>query len=231
VIQPRVLVVDDEPDFVRFIEEVLKAENFTVISVGDGLKALQMAADSRPDLILLDWNLPGKDGPQVCQALKTDPQTRNIPVVMLTVRRRETDVVVGLEIGADDFISKRGLRPRELVARVRAALRKSAPRPDPGEVLRSKDLVLDTEKRRATIKGETVELRPKEYELLYVLMKNEGRVLTRNFLEETIWGTEYFGSSRAIDSTITRLRAKLGKHAAHIEAVQGIGYRYEIPNQ
>lgn len=226
--QPRILVVDDEPDFVRFIEEVLKKENFTVISVGDGLKALKMAADSRPDLVLLDWNLPGKDGPQVCQALKTDPQTRNIPVVMLTVRRKETDVVVGLEIGADDFVSKRGLRPRELVARVRAALRKNGPQPDPGEVLRSGPLTLDTEKRRATLKDEVMELRPKEYELLYVLMKNEGRVLTRNFLEETIWGTEYFGSSRAIDSTVTRLRAKLGKHAATIQAVQGIGYRYEI---
>ena len=229
MIQPRVLVVDDEPDFVRFIEEVLQKENFTVISVGDGIKAIKMAGESRPDVVLLDWNLPGKDGPQVCQALKTDPHTRNIPVLMLTVRRRETDVVVGLEIGADDFVSKRGLRPRELVARVRAALRKAAPRPDPGEVLRSGDLVLNTEKRRATLKEETVELRAKEYELLYVLMKNEGRVLSRHFLEETIWGTEYFGSSRAIDSTVTRLRGKLGKHAAYIQAVQGVGYRYEKP--
>lgn len=226
--QPRILVVDDEPDFVRFIEEVLKKENFTVISVGDGIKAIKMAGESRPDLVLLDWNLPGKDGPQVCQALKTDPKTRTIPVVMLTVRRKETDVVVGLEIGADDFISKRGLRPRELVARVRAALRKSAPQPDPGEILRSGPFALDTEKRRLSLNGQEVELRPKEYELIYVFLKNEGRVLTRNFLEETIWGTEYFGSSRAIDSTVTRLRAKLGKHATAIEAVQGIGYRFEI---
>jgi two-component system alkaline phosphatase synthesis response regulator PhoP len=187
-----------------------------------------MAGESRPDLVLLDWNLPGKDGPQVCQALKTDPKTRTIPVVMLTVRRKETDVVVGLEIGADDFISKRGLRPRELVARVRAALRKSAPQPDPGEILRSGPFALDTEKRRLSLNGQEVELRPKEYELIYVFLKNEGRVLTRNFLEETIWGTEYFGSSRAIDSTVTRLRAKLGKHATAIEAVQGIGYRFEI---
>jgi two-component system alkaline phosphatase synthesis response regulator PhoP len=227
-VQPRILVVDDEPDFVRFIEEVLKKENFTVISVGDGIKAIKMAGESRPDLVLLDWNLPGKDGPQVCQALKTDPKTRTIPVVMLTVRRKETDVVVGLEIGADDFISKRGLRPRELVARVRAALRKSAPQPDPGEILRSGPFALDTEKRRLSLNGQEVELRPKEYELIYVFLKNEGRVLTRNFLEETIWGTEYFGSSRAIDSTVTRLRAKLGKHATAIEAVQGIGYRFEI---
>lgn len=226
--QTRILVVDDEPDFVRFIEEVLKKENFTVISVGDGIKAIKMAGESRPDLVLLDWNLPGKDGPQVCQALKTDPKTRTIPVVMLTVRRKETDVVVGLEIGADDFISKRGLRPRELVARVRAALRKSAPQPDPGEILRSGPFALDTEKRRLSLNGQEVELRPKEYELIYVFLKNEGRVLTRNFLEETIWGTEYFGSSRAIDSTVTRLRAKLGKHATAIEAVQGIGYRFEI---
>ncbi|MBK8869998.1 MAG: response regulator transcription factor [Elusimicrobia bacterium] len=227
--QPRILVVDDEPDFVRFIEEVLKKENFTVISVGDGIKAIKMAGESRPDLILLDWNLPGKDGPQVCQALKADPKTRTVPVVMLTVRRKETDVVVGLEIGADDFVSKRGLRPRELVARVRAALRKSGPQPDPGEVLRSGPFALDTEKRRLTLNGQEVELRPKEYELIYVFMKNESRVLTRNFLEETIWGTEYFGSSRAIDSTVTRLRAKLGKQATAIEAVQGIGYRFEIP--
>jgi DNA-binding response OmpR family regulator len=137
--------------------------------------------------------------------------------------------IAGLEIGADDFVSKRGLRPRELVARVRAALRKSGPQPEPGEVLRSGPLMLDTERRRLTLKDEVVELRPKEYELLYVLMKNEGRVLTRNFLEETIWGTEYFGNSRAIDSTVTRLRAKLGKHAETIQAVQGIGYRYELP--
>lgn len=169
--QTRILVVDDEPDFVRFIEEVLKKENFTVISVGDGIKAIKMAGESRPDLVLLDWNLPGKDGPQVCQALKTDPKTRTIPVVMLTVRRKETDVVVGLEIGADDFISKRGLRPRELVARVRAALRKSAPQPDPGEILRSGPFALDTEKRRLSLNGQEVELRPKEYELIYVFLK------------------------------------------------------------
>jgi two-component system alkaline phosphatase synthesis response regulator PhoP len=227
MIQPRVLVVDDEPDFVRFIEEVLKTANFTVISVGDGLKAIKMAADSRPDLILLDWNLPGKDGPQVCQALKTDPKTRTIPVVMLTVRRREADVVLGLEIGAEDFVSKRGLRPQELVARVRAALRKSSPRPDPGEVLRVGPLVFDTERRRMTMDDEIIDLRAKEYELLYLFLKNEGRVLTRNFLEETIWGVEYFGSSRAIDTTVARLRGKLGKHSTLIQAVQGVGYKFD----
>jgi DNA-binding response OmpR family regulator len=150
---PRILVVDDEPDFLKFIEEVLKREDYVVSTAETGPDALRHAAASRPDLILLDWNLPGKDGIEVCRALKEDPSTRTIPVIMLTVRGRETDVVLGLEMGAVDYVSKRDLRPRELIARVRAALRREGPRADAGETLRAGPLALETATHTTTLNG------------------------------------------------------------------------------
>jgi DNA-binding response OmpR family regulator len=226
-VQTRILVVDDEPDFVRFIEEVLKKENFTVISVGDGIKAIKMAGESRPDLVLLDWNLPVKTVPRCAKRLKPTPKPgRSRWSCSRCDEKKRTwwwvwksERTILFQSG--DFAQRTGGPGARGPSKKR-------PQPDPGEILRSGPFALDTEKRRLSLNGQEVELRPKEYELIYVFLKNEGRVLTRNFLEETIWGTEYFGSSRAIDSTVTRLRAKLGKHATAIEAVQGIGYRFEI---
>jgi DNA-binding response OmpR family regulator len=202
MIQTRILVVDDEPDFYKLIEQILQKEGFMVLAADDGAKGLKAAAVSHPDLILLDWNLPDKDGVQVCRELKVDPNTRDIPVIMLTVRGRETDVVVGLEVGAADYISKRALRPRELVARVRALLRRKEEPQASGEILRTGNLVLDTAQHRVMIGKEEVPLRAKEFDILLAFLKSKGRLLTRNFLEEAVWGTEYFATSRAIDTTI-----------------------------
>lgn len=224
--EARILVVDDEPDFVRFIDEVLKRENYVVSVAESGPQGLRHAAEAPPDLILLDWNLPGKDGLEVCRALKENPATRAIPVIMLTARGREQDVVLGLEMGALDYISKRDLRPRELVARVRAALRREGPLSPGGETLRSGPLTLETAGRTVTLNGNPVDLRPKEFDLLYVFMKNAGRVLTRQFLEEAVWGIEYVGTTRAIDATASRLRGKLGPLGERIAPVKGLGYKF-----
>lgn len=227
MIQTRVLVIDDEPDFAKLIDQIFAKEAMTVLVADDGAKGLKMAAESHPDLILLDWNLPDKDGVQVCRALKADAKTRDIPVIMLTVRGRETDVVVGLEVGAADYISKRALRPRELVARVRAVLRRSGEPQTAGEILRSGPLVMDTGKHRVTVGKEDVDLRAKEFDILYVFLKNKGRLLTRNFLEEAVWGTEYYATSRAIDTTIARVRKKIKGEGEKLCAIKGLGYRFE----
>ncbi|MBK8575678.1 MAG: response regulator transcription factor [Elusimicrobia bacterium] len=225
----RILVVDDEPDFIRFLDEVLKRENYVVTVAETGPDALRMAAASRPDLVLLDWNLPGKDGLEVCRILKEDPATRGIPVIMLTSRGREQDVVLGLEMGAVDYVSKRDLRPRELVARVRAALRREGPQAPGGEILRAGLLALDSSARTVTIDGQPVDLRPKEFDLLHVFLKNPGRVLTRQFLEESVWGEQYFGTTRAIDATVSRLRGKLGPMSSQIVPMKGLGYKFHAP--
>lgn len=224
---PRILIVDDEPDFVRFLNDVLTPENFVVTVAENGVKALKMAAASVPDLILLDWNLPGKDGIEVCKALRADPKTDHIPIIMLTARGRETDTVLGLEMGANDFITKRALRPRELIARVRSALRKPGTGGDTTEILRSGELTLDTARRKVSIGDREVDLRMKEFDLLHVFMKKAGRVLTRDFLTETVWGEQFFGTSRTVDTTIARLRAELGKEGRKIEAIKGVGYKFE----
>lgn len=227
MIQTRVLVIDDEPDFGRLIDQILAKEGMTVLLADDGSKGLKAAAESHPDLILLDWNLPDKDGVQVCRALKADAKTRDIPVIMLTVRGRETDVVVGLEVGAADYISKRALRPRELVARVRAVLRRAGESQAAGEILRSGPLVMDTAQHRVFVGKEPVDLRAKEFDILYVFLKNKGRLLSRNFLEEAVWGTEYFATSRAIDTTIARVRKKIKDEGEKLCAIKGLGYRFE----
>lgn len=231
MIQSRVLIIDDEADFRKLIEQILEKEGFVVLSAGDAQSGMKTAAQSHPDLILLDWNLPDKDGVFVCRALKADAATSDIPIIMLTVRGRETDVVVGLEVGAADYISKRALRPRELVARVRTALRRDSEPKTAGETIRSGALSLDTGQHRVFIGKEAVELRAKEFDLLYVFLKNKGRLLSRHFLEEAVWGTEYFATSRAIDTTVARLRAKIKNEGNKIQGIKGLGYRFdeEVP--
>ncbi len=223
----RILVVDDEPDFVQLIRDILMTENFAVSVADTGPSAIKAATDTLPDLILLDWNLPGKDGVDVCKILKSDPKTRQIPVIMLTVKGRESDIVLGLEMGADDYMHKRGLRPRELVARVRTALRKYATETSAEPVFRSGKLVLDASKRLVMVGSESVDLRGKEFDLLHLFLQKRGRVLSRNFLTEAVWGGPYIDTSRTMDTTIARLRAKLGKEGAKILSLRNIGYKFE----
>ncbi|MBK8576163.1 MAG: response regulator transcription factor [Elusimicrobia bacterium] len=223
----RVLVIDDEPDFRRLIEEHLTGEGFQVIMAEDGREGVSRAREALPDLILLDWNLPGQDGTEVCRILKSDPKTQDIPILMLTVRGRETDTVLALGLGACDFISKRALRPRELAARLQVALRKGRPSIPTPELIRYGPLTLDTTRRRVTLSGTPVELRPKEFDLLHAFMKRPGHVLTRAFLTESIWGDQYFGSTRTIDTTLARVRAKLGPFGDRLQSIKGIGYVFD----
>jgi DNA-binding response OmpR family regulator len=222
----RVLVIDDEPDFIRFVQDVLKDEHFTVLSAFDGESGLKEARASHPDVILLDWNLPGKDGLQVCRELKAGESTRGIPVILLTSRGRETDVVLGLEVGADDYIIKRALRPLEMMARVRSAMRKAAGDAPSRDRWSSGGLALDASRREATIDGHPVDLRTKEFDLLKIFLQKKGHMLTRSFLCETVWGVPDFGTSRTIDTTLARLRAKLGPHGEKIQTIKNVGYKF-----
>jgi DNA-binding response OmpR family regulator len=226
-----ILVVDDEPDFVRLVHRLLTEENFLVRSAKDGVTGLKMALEFHPDLILLDWNLPAKDGLAVLKELRNEPKTRGIPVIMLTVRGKEMDTVLALEMGADDYISKRAMRPRELVARVHTVLRKSQAPDDDGKVLHVGSLSLDTSHRRVSLEGQSVELRAKEFDLLHIFLTRPGRVLTRPFLMENVWGIEDYGTSRTIDSTLARLRTKLGKFGEAFQSIKGIGYQFSNPEE
>ena len=227
----QILIIDDEPDFVRLVQRLLVAENFLVTSAKDGVTGLKMAADLHPDMILLDWNLPAKDGLVVLKELRNEPKTRNIPVIMLTVRGKEMDTVLALEMGADDYISKRALRPRELVARVHKVLRKSQAPDADGKVLFVGPIALDASHRRVTLDSQPVDLRAKEFDLLHVFLARPGRVLTRQFLMENVWGIEDYGTSRTIDSTLARLRSKLGEFGQAFQSIKGIGYQFSIPDE
>ncbi len=223
----RVLVVDDEADFRMVIRKILKDENFVVLEAVDGEQGEKMARESSPDVLLLDWNLPRKDGIDVCKSLKADPATRAIPILMLTSRSRENDAVIALEVGADDYVMKRVLRKKELVARVRALIRRGAPSIEAGgETLEIGKLKIDTARRSVTVAGKPVSLRLKEFDLLYAFAKRPGRVLTRNFLSETVWGDPYFGTTRTIDMTIAHLRSVLGPEGRRIESLIGLGYKF-----
>ena len=228
MLNQRVLVVDDEADFRMVIGKILKDEHFVVLEAGDGEQGEKMARESHPDVILLDWNLPRKDGIDVCKSLKADPATRGIPILMLTSRSRENDTVIALEVGADDFITKRVLRKREVVARVRASLRRaSSPEEKGGEILERGKIKIDTARRAVWVTGKPVTLRMKEFDLLCIFVRRPGRVLTRNFLSETVWGDPYFGTTRTIDMTIAHLRSLLGSEGRRIESLIGLGYKFE----
>lgn len=222
----RVLIVDDEPDFLRLVSEIFLRENIGFFTADNGEKAVAMAGASHPDLVLLDWNMPGMDGLAVCRALKAEPKTRDIPIILLTARSRETDTVLGLEMGAVDYISKRALRPRELVARVRAALRTRQETREPGGVLTDGKLTVNVHRHEASLEGTPLTLRPREFELLAVFLKNKGRVLSRHQLMETVWGSEFFGNTRAVDVAVARLRAQLGAEGRRLTAIKGLGYKF-----
>jgi DNA-binding response OmpR family regulator len=222
----RILVVDDEPDYLKFVTDVLTKENFTVMEARDGEQALLQAAKTPPDLVLIDWNLPGMNGLEVCRELKNRPTTAGVPVVMLTVRRRETDTVLALTMGADDFITKKAFRPREFVARLQAVLRRVRGAA-PAEVLTAGTITVNVAERRVTVGGAEVELRTKEFDLLRLFLEKKGRVLTRSFLHETVWGAPDFGTSRTLDTTLSNLRARLGTEGERIQSLKNAGYRFD----
>lgn len=224
-----ILVVDDEPAVTDLLVYNLRKANFTVITAGDGQQALDLARTTQPDLILLDLMLPGVDGLEVCRELR---KTSTVPIIMITALGEEIDRVVGLEMGADDYLAK-PFSVRELLARIKAVLRRAAqPPPGAGQppvfVCGPGGLRLEPETRQVTVDGEAINLTQLEFDILHLLLANPGRVLTRERLLEQVWGYDFAGDTRAVDSAIKRLRAKLraaSPSADRIEAVRGLGYR------
>lgn len=224
-----ILVVEDEKDILNLIEWHLQAEEYSVLKAKDGIKGLNLAVEQLPDLIILDLMLPGMDGLQICKALKKNQKTENIPVVMLTAKGEEIDRIVGLELGADDYMVK-PFSPRELTLRIRAILKRFDKKPEAPEAvkLKYKDLLIDMDSYRVWIQEKEITLTVTEFKLLQELLQNKGRVRTRDQLLDRVWGYQFDGYARTVDTHIRRLRQKIGEeYADAIETVRGIGYRFK----
>ncbi|MCI0546050.1 MAG: response regulator [Candidatus Rokubacteria bacterium] len=223
----RVLIVEDEPDIRDLLSFHLERDGHLVSLAMTGREALDQVRVGRPDLVLLDLMLPEMDGLEVCRRLRRDPATATLPIVMLTARGDEVDRVVGLEIGADDYIVK-PFSPKEVLARVRAVLRRSQP-PSAGEALRAGAIAMDTSTHIATAGGAPLALTPKEFDLLRALLEARGRVLSREFLLDRVWGYTRASEieSRTVDVHVRRLRAKLGEDGRRILTVKQVGYRLD----
>lgn len=223
-----ILIVEDEKDIVKMLEYNLGKEGFKTLSARDGETALELVGKEQPDLILLDLMLPGIDGLEVCKALKEEKRTASIPIIMLTAKSQESDKVIGLELGADDYITK-PFSPRELIARIKAVLRRIKEKDKFPEVFKIGELTVDFSKIRAAIKGKPVELTAKEFELLKALIKANGRVLSREHLLNTIWGLDRAVEieTRTVDVHIGSLRKKLKSEEKRIVTVKNYGYSFE----
>ena len=225
----RVLLVEDEPSFVEALQIGLASEGFAVTVAVDGAEALDLFDEVAPDLVLLDLMIPKVSGLDVCRQIRAKSST---PIIMVTAKSEEIDTVVGLEVGADDYVTK-PYRLRELVARMRAVLRRTpAEEDDPGleDAAETGGLRLEPETRRAFVRGEEVHLRRKEFELLRLLMENSGRVLTRDVLIDRVWGSDYVGDTKTLDVHIKRLRAQVEedpKVPTLITTIRGVGYRFD----
>jgi phosphate regulon transcriptional regulator PhoB len=222
-----VLVVEDEPDIRDLIVLHLARDGFRCRTAASGAEALRQVKAQAPDLVVLDLMLPEMDGLEVCRRLRGDPATAGVPIIMLTARADEVDRVVGLEMGADDYVAK-PFSPKELVARVRAVLRRSQ-RVATEPVLRAGGLTLDAARHEVVAAGQAVDLTPKEFDLLQALMEAAGRVLSRERLLERVWGYARSDEieSRTVDVHVRRLRAKLGDEGRRVATVTGVGYRFE----
>ena len=227
--QPTVLVVEDEDSIVEALVVGLKREGFLVHVARDGITALTLFDAVRPDLVLLDVMLPSLSGVDVCREIRARSRT---PIIMVTAKSSEIDTVVGLEVGADDYVTK-PYRLRELVARMRAVLRRVPRQSDAvnsGVVIEVGTVRLDPERHEVTIRGDEVALPLKEFDLLEILLDNAGRVLTRDVLIDRVWGSNYVGDTKTLDVHIKRLRSKLEddpSNPQHIVTIRGLGYRYE----
>lgn len=219
----RALLVEDDPDIVELVAHYLQRDGWSVETAADGRSALGRLRDGGFDLLVLDLQLPGMDGLSVCRELRGDAKTRALPVVMLTARGDEADRVVGLEVGADDYVVK-PFSPKELMARLRALFRRLE-RPEPEAPLRFAELEVDRTRHLVRWAGQPVHLTAKEFALLVALLESAGRVLTRQALLEDVWGYAYAGGTRTVDVHVRRLREKLRGLAPYIRTVKSMGYR------
>ncbi|MCX5709806.1 MAG: response regulator [Candidatus Omnitrophica bacterium] len=224
----KILIVEDEKDIAKMLDYNLKKEGYKTSIARDGEDALDLAVREHPDLILLDLMLPGVDGLEVCKELKKERTTSGIPIIMLTAKSRESDKIVGLELGADDYVTK-PFSPRELIARIKAVTRRAKDKEKLPEVLKIGDLGIDFSKIAVTVKDKLVLLTAKEFELLKTLIQAKGRVLSRDYLLDTIWGFDHAIEiqTRTVDVHVRTLRKKLKACAKYIVTVKGYGYRFE----
>ena len=223
--QATVLVIDDEKDVLELLRYNLEKGGFEVIAARDGESGLNAATASPPDAIVLDIMMPGLDGLGVCRRLREESRTARIPIILLTAKGGEADRVVGLELGADDYVVK-PFSPRELVARIRALLRRTAPAAGPGEAIRRGDLVVDAGRHEVTWAGKPVALTATEFRILHYLAARPGRVCSRSDIIDAALGRDVAVVDRTVDVHVTALRKKLGKGAELLETVRGFGYRF-----
>jgi len=223
----RILVVDDEEDILELVRFNLSKEGYQAICAETGERAVEMARSEVPDLIVLDLMLPGMDGLEVTKFLKKDPETQHIPIVMLTAKGEESDVVTGLELGADDYVTK-PFSPKILLARIKAVLRRNLEDPPDGsEVVKVRNLVIHSGRREVRVDGEPVDLTFTEFGVLSYLVRRPGWVFTRTQIVDAVRGSDYFVTDRSVDVQIVGLRKKLGSAGKYIETVRGVGYRFK----
>jgi len=221
-----ILVVEDEADILELIRYNLAREGYRVIPVTSGEKVLDAVRRGKPHLIVLDLMLPGMDGFEVCRQLKQDPQSRAIPVVILTARSEDADMVAGLELGADDYITK-PFSPRVLIARIRTVLRRQVQAPAASDtILRFRDLEINPGRHEVLVKSKPVELTFTEFRILQTLANRPGWVFSREQIVDAVRGEDYAVTERSVDVQIVGLRKKLGTHSDWIETVRGVGYRF-----
>ncbi len=222
----KILVVEDEPDLLDIVVYNLRKEGFKALRAETGEKALEMARDERPDLILLDLMLPGLDGIEVCRRLRSTEATADIPVVMVTARAEETDAVVGLSMGADDYV-KKPFGVKELIARVRAVLRRTAAGPDPADrVVRVDELEVDPSRHEVRLRGKEIVVTPTELRLLHYLVRNRGRVFNRSQLLDKVVSPDAIVVDRNVDVHVGMLRKKLGEYGHRLVTIRGVGYKF-----
>jgi len=220
-----ILVIDDERDLIELVRYNLEKGGFDVIGATKAEAGLEIARLNSPDAVILDIMMPGQDGLEVCRQLRSDARTARIPVIMLTAKASEADRVVGLEIGADDYLAK-PFSPRELVARVRALLRRTSPAEMSNDVIRNGDLVIDVPRHEVAWKGKPVVLTATEFRILHFLAARAGRVCSRTDIIDDALGTDVAVIDRTIDVHVTAIRRKLGKGGELIETVRGFGYKF-----
>ncbi len=228
----KILVVDDEEHIVELIKFNLETNGFKVISANDGNDALKLAKNEVPQLVLLDLMLPGMDGYDVCREIRRDQSISTMPVIMITAKGEELDKILGLELGADDYITK-PFSVRELVARVKAVLRRTKVQYI-DKTFTFDNVNIDFQRHNIVKNDKKVELTLKEFELLQILITNKGRVMTRDFLLDKVWGYEYVGETRTVDVHIRHLRQKIendDKNPKYIETIRGIGYRFNYDGE
>jgi two-component system phosphate regulon response regulator PhoB len=223
--KPRILVVDDEPEAVELIEFNLKQSGYTVSTAGDGAEALKKARGQTPDLIVLDVMLPEMDGFEICKTLRLDPTTLRVPIIMVTAKAAEIDRVLGLELGADDYLTK-PFSTRELLLRIKKILSRGQTAEPADNLLRFGDLTIDAPRHIASWREKPFDLTATEFKLLTILAQRAGRVQSRDQLLRDVWEYDSLIDTRTVDTHMRRLREKLGPASKHLDTVRGVGYRF-----